>query len=82
MSSSLADTQTGLRCIPSFYLNEIITLENNGFNYEFSCLIYFIKNHFLIIEEPIDTIYFSNNSNTRFKKFNDSFSIIKTFFNY
>lgn len=73
----IKDTQTGLRGIPKKYLNEIINIPGNRFEYEMNILNYF-ANKVGIQQIDINTLY-SNGIKTEFKTLKDSFNIIKNF---
>lgn len=71
----LNDTQTGLRAIPKQYIEDLINLEGNRYEYEMNMLLYFVKNNISIKEVPIEVIY--KNKHSHFKMFNDSIQIYK-----
>lgn len=72
---SLKDTQTGLRAIPKKYINDLIDVEGNRYEYEMNMLLYFVKHNIQIREIPIEVIY--KNKHSHFKMFNDSIQIYK-----
>lgn len=78
----ISDTQTGLRCMPMSLLPVIVAISDDDFNFEFSTLLYLIKNKLPIKEIPIRTIYFNKNRDTRFRGFQDSWKVVSSFFSY
>lgn len=73
----LSDTQTGLRCVPYSFLNDLIKIPENRFEFETQMLIQSIS-RYSIIETPIKTIYDSvTNHSTHFNPIADSWKIYK-----
>lgn len=73
----IGDTQTGLRAISRGLVDEYAHLDGDRFEYETNMLIYATRAKHPIIEEPIETVYINNNSETHFRPFVDSFKIYK-----
>ena len=73
----IGDTQTGLRAISRGLVDEYAHLEGDRFEYETNMLIYATRAKHPIIEEPIETVYIDNNSETHFRPIVDSFKIYK-----
>lgn len=80
------DTQTGLRAIPKAYLADFLDLPGERFEYEINMLINSSQTKKKMIEIPIETVYFDNNSETHFHPIRDSFKIYRvmlgTFFKF
>lgn len=80
------DTQTGLRAIPKEFLVDYLDIPGERFEYEINMLIKSTKSKKKIVEIPIETVYFDNNSETHFNPIVDSFKIYKimlgTFFKF
>ncbi len=76
----ISDTQTGLRGISRELADEYVTLDGDRFEYETNMLIYAVRRSHNIVEEPIETIYINNNSESHFRPFVDSFKIYKLLF--
>jgi dolichol-phosphate mannosyltransferase len=77
----LKDTQTGLRGIPGKWLDELVTIKPNGFDYELEVLLTCIANkRYPILEIPINAIYDCGSSNSHFRSFHDSWKIAEIFF--
>ena len=76
----ISDTQTGLRGIPSSFMEELLNLPGNRFEFETQMLIV-SKNRIPIREITIDTIYDSKTDHaTHFHPIKDSFRIYKIIF--
>lgn len=71
----IKDTQTGLRGIPIKYIEELINVKGDRYEYEQNVLIYIIEKHIPYKELSIDTIY--NKSKSNFNVVIDSYKIIK-----
>jgi len=71
----LKDTQTGLRGLPRDLLPWMLELVGERFDYEINMLIEAKRKNIPLIEEPIQTIYFDNNSGSHYSSFRDSFRI-------
>ncbi len=80
--TKIFDTQTGLRGIPYTFLNELISLPGQRYEYEINMLIYASQNKMDIIEVKIQAIYFNKNKASSFNAVKDSFKIYKCIFKY
>lgn len=69
------DTQTGLRGIPKKYLNEIIKIPGERYEYEINQLKFFAKN-VEIVQVKIATVY-SKKIKSSFKRIKDSIKVLK-----
>ena len=78
----LSDSQTGLRAIPKKFLNTLINVPGDRFEYETNMLITAKKEHFNITEVPISTVYIDGNKRTHFNPLKDSLKIIFQFVKY
>lgn len=78
----ISDTQTGLRVIPSKYLENLLFLEGNRYEYEMQMLLFAKENKLQIIEVPIETIYINENESSHFNPVIDSIKIYSTFFKF
>ena len=76
----IGDTQTGLRAISRGYVDEYAHLDGDRFEYEMNMLIYATRHKHNIVEEPIETVYINNNSETHFRPIVDSYKIYKLIF--
>lgn len=74
---NISDTQTGLRAIPSFFIEKLLDTVGEKFEFETNMLldtkIYGIKTK----EVPIETVYINGNTTSNFNPLTDSFSIYK-----
>lgn len=78
----LKDTQTGLRVIPFKYLEPLLDIEGERFEYEMNMIFFARKNDIDIIETPIEIIYYDDNSGTHFHAVRDSIKVYGTFIKY
>ena len=78
----LTDTQSGLRGIPTDFLQEILRSSESGYDFELDMLLKAIKHHREIIEIPIQTIYISKNRSSHFNPVRDSLKIYFVFFRF
>lgn len=72
---SLSDTQTGLRGIPHFMTEGLLTVRGTRYEYELNMLIYAKGNCIPFVIIPIKTIYFDNNSGSHYRPVVDSLRI-------
>lgn len=75
----ISDTQTGLRVIPRQYMDQLLLVEGNRFEYELRMLIETKKHSWPIICEPITTIYINDNETSHFRAVSDSISVYSVF---
>jgi len=73
----ISDTQTGLRGIPQNYIEEIIALEGERYEYEMNMLLALKELGMEAMEIPIETVYIDDNSGSHFNTFTDSARIYK-----
>ena len=82
----IQDTQTGLRFIPKDFIIDFMDLDGERFEYEINMLINCSRTGKEVVELPISTLYFDNNSESHFNPIKDSFKIykvmFKSFFNF
>lgn len=74
----LSDTQTGLRGIPTQYLQEFISYQGERYEYETNMLLMMKKNGIEWVEVKISTVYLDNNATSHFNPIKDSWRIYKT----
>nr|MBP3258873.1 bifunctional glycosyltransferase family 2/GtrA family protein [Bacilli bacterium] len=76
----ISDTQTGLRGIPKSFMEYLLDVDGDRFEFETNMLIE-SKNKYPIVEVPIDTIYDSKeNHSTHFNPIVDSYKIYRCIF--
>lgn len=71
----VSDTQTGLRGIPAFLLNDIIAMKGERYDLEMNMLLSCAKRKISFKQVPIETVYFDDNQGSHFKTLSDSFRI-------
>ena len=78
----ISDTQTGLRVIPTKYLDVMINIEGERYEYETNMLLSLKKNGIPYAEQTIETIYIDDNESSHFNPIIDSIKIYKVIFKY
>lgn len=78
----LSDTQTGLRGIPSPFLQQLLDVKGDRFEYEMNMLLQCKPNKVSIQEVSIQTIYIEENRSSHFQPVKDSLKIYSVFFKY
>lgn len=76
---SVSDTQTGLRAIPAFYMEFLMNVKGERFEYETNMLIETKNLDIPIIEVPVETIYIEENKTSHFNPIKDSIRIYMIF---
>lgn len=79
---NLSDTQTGLRVIPIKFLESLLLIPGNRFEYETNMILESKKNKWKIYSEPIETVYLDDNASSHFRVIKDSIAIYSTFLKY
>lgn len=76
---SISDTQTGLRAIPASFMEILMNVKGERFEYETNMLIE-TKNHSVPIKEvPVKTVYIEENKTSHFNPIKDSIRIYMIF---
>ena len=78
----ITDTQTGLRAIPIEYLDTLMAVKGDRFEYETNMLLAFKDNDIPFTENSIETVYIEENKTSHFNPLRDSFMIYKQIFGY
>ena len=78
----LSDTQTGLRAIPKQYLQLLLNVPGERFEYEMNMILAFKDHNINITEVPIQTIYIDENKSSHFNPIVDSIRIYAVFGKY
>lgn len=78
----LSDTQTGLRVIPVKFLETLLLIPGDRFEYETNMILESKKNKWEIYSQPIETVYLEHNDSSHFRVINDSIAIYSTFLKY
>ncbi len=80
--ATLKDSQTGLRGIPGEWLDELILIKPNGFDYELEVLLScIVSKAYPINEISINAIYDRGTTRSHFRTIRDSWKIAEVFFN-
>lgn len=76
-STTLYDTQTGLRGIPANLLKSLLNSRLQGYELEMEMLLIAARQQIRMNQIPIKTIYFNNNAQSHFSPILDSFKIYR-----
>jgi len=76
------DDQCGLRGFQIRYLDELVAIDGNRYEYELRQIISFQLKNYKILYMPIDTIYLDNNSKSHFTTVKDSLRLHISIFLY
>ncbi len=76
---SVSDTQTGLRAIPAFFMEKLLEVKGERFEYETNMLIEAKNLNVRILEVPVKTIYIEENRTSHFNPVKDSLRIYLVF---
>ena len=78
----ISDTQTGLRAIPYKYLQDMLEIKGERFEYETRMLLEMKRRGIGFDEVEIETVYIEENASTHFHPFRDSMKIYGVIFRY
>lgn len=78
----ISDTQTGLRVIPAKYLEFMVQIPGERFEYETQMLLETKKRRIEFQEVKIETVYIDDNATTHFHPIRDSLKIYGVIFKY
>ena len=76
----LSDNQSGLRGFAREYIDWLIQVEKDNYDYEMNVLYYAAKKAIRISTLPIDAIYINNNQSSHFHPVKDTVRIYKSLF--
>lgn len=76
---TVSDTQTGLRGIPASFMEQLLMVKGERFEFETNMLLETKSRHVSILEVPIQTIYIEENKTSHFNPIKDSFKIYMIF---
>lgn len=79
---NVTDTQTGLRGLPPGFMKACLALPGDRFEFETEMLLATKKAGYPILEFPIQTVYFDENSGTHFHPVKDACRIYGVIFHY
>lgn len=74
-SVKISDTQTGLRAIPREFLEDMISVKGERYEYETNQLLSFRECGIEFVEVPIETVYINDNESSHFHPIRDSIKI-------
>lgn len=76
---TVSDTQTGLRGIPAAFMEQLLMVKGERFEFETNMLLETKKKKIPIVEVPIRTIYIEENRTSHFNPIKDSVKIYMIF---
>lgn len=76
---TVSDTQTGLRGIPRTFMEQLLTVKGERFEFETNMLLETKSRKIAIVEVPIRTIYIEENKTSHFNPIKDSMRIYMIF---
>lgn len=76
---SVSDTQTGLRGIPTAFMEQLLMVKGERFEFETNMLLETKSRKISIVEVPIQTIYIEENKTSHFNPIKDSVKIYMIF---
>lgn len=76
---AVSDTQTGLRGIPAKFMEQLLEVKGERFEFETNMLLETKKERMAIVEVPIRTIYIEENKTSHFHPIRDSVKIYMIF---
>lgn len=79
---NIEDTQTGLRVIPRTFMEPLLDVAGDRFEYETNMLVEAKKINIPIETQTIDTIYIEENASSHFRIVADSLAIYSVFLKY
>lgn len=78
----ISDTQTGLRAIPACYLQDMLDIDGERFEYETNMLLEMKSRNIPFSEVRIRTIYIEDNASTHFHPIWDSLKVYRVIFKF
>lgn len=78
----ISDTQTGLRAIPRAFLEDMLSIEGERFEYETSMLLQMKRMRLPFVEQPIATVYDPEDYSSHYNAVKDSWRIFKIMFRF
>ena len=78
----ISDTQTGLRAIPAAYLEDMLEIKGDRYEYETNMLLGLKGMGLAYCEEPIETVYIEENQTSHFRPVRDSLRIYSLILKY
>lgn len=78
----ISDTQTGLRAIPSEFIEDMLAAKGERYEFETNSLLMLKKRDIPYAERKISTVYLNENRSSHFRVFRDSLRIYSTIIRY
>lgn len=78
----IGDTQTGLRGIPTKYIDEITGVDGDRYEYETHMLYKICRDEMPFVEHGIETVYIDENSSSHFRAVRDSARVYSMLLKY
>lgn len=78
----IQDTQTGLRGIPYDLMQQYLGIASRRYEYEMACLIYAVREKYVIQQVEIETVYIEENKGSHFHPIADSMRIYYVFMRF
>jgi putative flippase GtrA len=78
----IKDTQTGLRVIPTHFMEKLLEVPGDRFEYETNMLLETKRSNWEIHSQAIATIYIEDNASSHFRVIADSIAIYAVFIKY
>ena len=78
----ISDTQTGLRAVPAAYLENMLEIKGDRYEYETNMLLDLKGMGLACCEEPIETVYIEENQTSHFRPIRDSLRIYSLILKY
>lgn len=78
----VSDTQTGLRGIPTLFVEDLLDVKGERYEYEMNMLLECKKKNYKIEEVKIKTIYIEENKSSHFNPIKDSIKIYSVFLKF
>lgn len=82
VGKAVSDTQSGLRGIPMDFINKLLKIESNGYEFELDMLLVCNQQNRSIIEQEIQTVYLGGNTSSHFNPIVDSMRIYFVLFRF
>lgn len=79
---NIKDTQTGLRVIPTHFMDKLLEVPGDRFEYETNMLLETKRSNWEIHSQAISTIYIEDNASSHFRVIADSIAIYAVFIKY
>lgn len=79
---SIKDTQTGLRGISSNFMNDLLNVDGDKYEFELNMILHAKRLDYVVEQHTIETIYIENNKSSHFNPLIDSIKIYFVLFKF